>query len=507
MSGDTKIERALLSVWDKTGLIDLARELHELGVELVSSGGTSAALADAGIPVTAVEDVTGSPEMLDHRVKTLHPKIHGGLLADRGKETHRADLEANDIKPFDLVVSNLYPFLERPEIETIDIGGPAMTRAAAKNHEWVTIVTSPDQYGPLVEELRANDGSVRSETRREYALEAFARTTAYDAAIVQWLEGNEQLPSHLVLALDRTDETLRYGENPHQPGARYRRHGVKSFWDGVTQHSGLALSYLNYYDADAAWLLAHDLGDRAVCAIIKHANPCGVSVDDDLATAYARALACDERSAFGGIVAVNRRIDSATVELMVAGPQADLVIAPGFEPGVIDALRARRKNTRILEAPAPGTGTLDIRQISGGFLVQAPRHFAATRNDWRVVTKVAPTPEQWADIELAWRLCGHVKSNAIVLVKDGQAVGIGAGQQNRVESGEIAAKKAAGRAVGGASASDAFYPFEDGVEAAAAAGVATVIQPGGSMRDEAVIEKADELGLAMVLTGERHFLH
>jgi phosphoribosylaminoimidazolecarboxamide formyltransferase/IMP cyclohydrolase len=340
-----------------------------------------------------------------------------------------------------------------------------------------------------------------------FAREAFARTAAYDGAIVQWFERDVQLPAHLVLALDRTDETLRYGENPHQPGARYRRHGTTSWWDGVVQHGGLALSYLNYYDADAAWLVAHDLGDRPTCAIIKHANPCGASVNDDLATAYARALAGDERSAFGGIVAVNRPIDTATVELMVAGPQADVVIAAGYEPGTIEALQARRKNTRILEAPAPGTETLDVRQISGGFLVQAPRHFATTRSDWRVVTKVAPTPEQWADLELAWRLCGHVKSNAIVLVKDGQAVGIGAGQQNRVESGEIAAKKAAGRARGGASASDAFYPFEDGIEAAAAAGVAAVIQPGGAMRDDAIIEKADELGLAMVFTGERHFLH
>src|SRR5436190_4788680 len=359
MSGDRKIERALLSVWDKTGLLDLARVLHELGVELVSSGGTATAIADAGIPVTAVEDVTGVPEMLDQRVKTLHPKIHGGLLADRGKASHRADLDTHGIEPFDLVVSNLYPFLERPEIDTIDIGGPAMTRAAAKNHEWVTIVTSPDQYGPLVEELRANDGAVSPELRREYAREAFARTAAYDAAIVEWFDRDVLLPAHLVLALDRTDETLRYGENPHQPGARYRRHGSTSWWDGVTQHGGLALSYLNYYDTDAAWLLAHDLGDRAVCAIIKHANPCGVSVSDDIATAYARALACDERSAFGGIVALNRPIDAATVELMVAGPQADVVIAPGYEPGTIEALQARRKNTRILEAPTPGAETLD----------------------------------------------------------------------------------------------------------------------------------------------------
>jgi phosphoribosylaminoimidazolecarboxamide formyltransferase/IMP cyclohydrolase len=503
----TNIERALLSVWDKSGLVDLARALHELGVELVSSGGTATAIADAGIPVTTVQDVTGVPEMLDHRVVTLHPKIHGGLLADRSKESHRADLEAHGIRPFDLVVSNLYPFLDRPDIETIDIGGPAMTRAAAKNHAWLTIVTSPDQYGPLIDELRANGGSVSDETRRAFAIEAFARTAAYDAAILQWLQAGELLPEHVVLALDRTDETLRYGENPHQPAARYRRNGTTSWWDSVQQHGGLALSYLNYYDADAAWRLVHDLGDGPACAIIKHANPCGVCVHGDLAVAYQRALECDERSAFGGIVALNRPIDAATVERMVAGPQADVVIAPGYEAGAIDALRQRRKNTRLLEAPAPGRESLDLRQISGGFLLQAPHHFAAARNDWRVVTKVAPTPEQWHDLELAWRICGHVKSNAIVLVNEGQAVGIGAGQQNRVESGEIAAKKAAGRALGGACASDAFYPFDDGVEAAAAAGVAAVIQPGGSMRDEAVIEKADELGLAMVFTGERHFLH
>ena len=345
------------------------------------------------------------------------------------------------------------------------------------------------------------------ETRRAFALEAFARTAAYDAAIVQWLQDGEQLPSHVVLALDRTDETLRYGENPHQPAARYRRSGTTSWWDSVQQHGGLALSYLNYYDADAAWQLVHDLGAGPACAIIKHANPCGVALDDDLELAYQRALECDERSAFGGIVALNRPIDAATAERMVAGPQADLVIAPGYEPGAVEALRQRRKNTRILEAAVPESDSLDIRQISGGFLLQAPHHFAASRNDWRVVTKVAPTPEQWRDVELAWRICGHVKSNAIVLVKDAQAVGIGAGQQNRVESGEVAAKKAAGRAVGGACASDAFYPFEDGVEAAASAGVAVVIQPGGAIRDQAVIDKADELGLAMVFTGERHFLH
>jgi phosphoribosylaminoimidazolecarboxamide formyltransferase / IMP cyclohydrolase len=502
-----KIKRALLSVYDKSGLVELARGLHELGVELVSSGNTSAALEAEGIPVTRVEDVTGSPEMLDGRVKTLHPKIHGGLLADLGNDTHRRDLDLHGIRPFELVVSNLYPFEQNPGIETIDIGGPAMTRAAAKNHAWVTIVTSPAQYTTLLTELHANDGEITLETRRAFAQEAFARTAAYDAAIVAWLQGDELLPPHLVVALERTGEQLRYGENPHQQAARYRRVGTTSWWDGVVQHAGLALSYLNFYDADAAWKLVHDLGDQPAVAIIKHANPCGVAVASVLATAYQRALECDERSAFGGIVALNRPVDAATVEKMVAGPQADVVIAPSYEAGAIEALRAKRKNTRILEAPVPSAELRDLRQISGGFLVQDAHHFASARDDWRVVTKVAPTPEQWHDLELAWRICGHVKSNAIVLVKDAQAVGIGAGQQNRVESGEIAAKKADGRARGGACASDAFYPFEDGIEAAAAAGVAAVIQPGGAMRDEKVIERADELGLAMVVTGERHFLH
>jgi phosphoribosylaminoimidazolecarboxamide formyltransferase / IMP cyclohydrolase len=503
--------RALLSVWDKTGLVDFARGLHELGWELVSSGGTARAMEEAGVPVVHLAEFTGFPEMLDHRVVTLHPKVHGGILADRSKASHLADLEQYDIAPFDMVVSNLYPFRESPDIETIDIGGPAMTRAAAKNHAWVAIVTDPAQYGDVLEELRDN-GALSGAARRTLALEAFARTAAYDAAIAAWLQRDDALPEHLVLALDRTGEELRYGENPHQQAARYRTAGTTSWWDGVVQHSGLALSYLNLYDADAAWRIVHDLqlgdrGDQPTVAIIKHANPCGVAVADDLATAYQRALECDERSAFGGIVALNRPIDAATAERMVAGPQADVVIAPGFEEGTLEALRKKRKNTRLLAAPLPERPELDLRQISGGFLVQTPHEFIATRDDWRVVTKRAPTEAEWRDAALAWRICGHVKSNAIVLVKDGQAVGIGAGQQNRVQSGEIAAEKAAGRAAGGACASDAFYPFPDGVEAAATAGVAVVVQPGGSVGDEKVIEKADELGLAMVFTGERHFLH
>jgi phosphoribosylaminoimidazolecarboxamide formyltransferase/IMP cyclohydrolase len=477
----------------------------------VSSGGTAKAIADAGIPVTAVDDITGVPPILDHRVVTLHPKIHGGILADRSKASHDDDMATYGIEPFDLVVSNLYPFAQDPGIETIDVGGPAMVRAAAKNHAFVTIVTSASQYAPLLEELDANDNTVGDDTRRAFAIAAFASTAAFDAQIVAWLQDAEELPTYIDLALERTGEALRYGENPHQHAARYRISGTSSWWDDVEQHAGLALSYLNLYDADAAWRIVHDLGNlssaQPAVAIIKHANPCGVALADDLATAYQRALECDERSAFGGIVALNHPVDAATAERMVAGPQADLIMAPSWEPGTIDALVAKRKNTRLLSAGPPEPVALDFRQISGGFLVQDAHHFAATRDDWRVVTKRAPTDAEWRDAELAWRICGHVKSNAIVLVKDGQAVGIGAGQQNRVESGEIAAKKADGRAAGGACASDAFYPFPDGIEAAAAAGVAVVVQPGGSMRDEPNIERADELGLAMVFTGERHFLH
>ncbi|MGH9027524.1 MAG: bifunctional phosphoribosylaminoimidazolecarboxamide formyltransferase/IMP cyclohydrolase, partial [Acidimicrobiia bacterium] len=453
----TKVARALLSVSDKTGIDELGASLHELGVELVSSGGTAAALRAAGVPVTEVADITGVPEMLDHRVVTLHPKVHGGILADRGKDDHRADLARHDIEPFDLVVVNLYPFRDRPGIEAIDVGGPTMLRAAAKNHAWVAIVTSPQQYGEVVDELRANDGTLGPETRRALALDAFAHTAAYDAAIVDWLSGDAALPRYLVLPLERSTDALRYGENPHQEAARYRTVGTTSWWDGVAQHGGLALSYLNFYDTEAAWQLVHDLGDQPACAIIKHANPCGVAVADDLATAYQRALEGDERSAFGGIVAVNAPLDTTTVERMVEAPQADVVIAPRYGPGTLDALAAKRKNTRLLEAPAPERERRDIRQLSGGFLVQTQHHFAAARSEWRVVTKRQPAEPEWRDAELAWRVCGHVKSNAIVLVKDGQAVSIGAGQQNRVESGEIAARKAAGRAAGGACASDAFY--------------------------------------------------
>jgi phosphoribosylaminoimidazolecarboxamide formyltransferase/IMP cyclohydrolase len=511
--------RALLSVYDKSGVVELARELRGLGWDLVSSGGTAKALGEAGLAVTDVAELTGFPAILGHRVVTLHPKVHGGILADRRNPDHQTDMAEYGIEPIDLVVVNLYPFgssaadfehgASRAE-ELIDIGGPAMIRAAAKNFKDVGVVTQPVDYQVVVDELRSS-GVLSDATKRGLARKAFAHTAAYDASIVSWFDeaAEDPLPPTLHLALERVQD-LRYGENPHQTGARYRQLGTTSWWDGVEQHGGIALSYLNLFDADAAWGLANDLaavtGQPAV-AIIKHANPCGAAVAGTLAEAYQRAFECDERSAFGGIVALSHPVDDDTVAAMVAAAQADLVIAPGYGDGVIEALAKKRKNTRLLTAQPPTPDPLQLRQLTGSWLVQDAHHFVATRDDFRVVTARQPTEAEWADALLAWRLVGWVKSNSIVLVKDGTAWGIGAGQQNRVESGTIAASKAAGRAVGGACASDAFYPFPDGIEAAAEAGVAVVIQPGGSVNDEKNIARADELGLAMVFTGERHFLH
>jgi phosphoribosylaminoimidazolecarboxamide formyltransferase/IMP cyclohydrolase len=523
--------RALLSVYDKAGIIEFAEGLADLGWELVSSGGTAAALRDAGLEVVDTADITGFPAILGHRVVTLHPKVHGGILADRTDPAHRADLEAHGIEPFDLVVVNLYPFGAEPSAfehganraeELIDIGGPTLVRAAAKNHAQVGVVVDPADYRAVLDELRTA-GSLSDTTRRELARTAFARTAAYDAAIVGWFDdatgsGAGELPESLHLTYRREPLALRYGENPHQRAALYRAEstgvgGGEPWWAAMTQHGGMALSYLNLYDADAAWLLVHDLASRfgrPAAAIIKHANPCGAAIAPTLADAYQHAFECDERSAFGGIVAVSQVVDEPTVDRMVAAAQADVVVAPGYAPGTIEALQAKRKNTRILEALAPTPDRWHLRPITGGLLVQDPHRFVAERADWRVVTRRQPTEAEWSDAELAWRVCGWVRSNAIVLAKDGAAWGIGAGQQNRVESGELAASKASGRAAGGACASDAFYPFPDGIEAAAAAGVAVVIQPGrptGVSRDEEIIARADELGLAMVFTGERHFLH
>ncbi len=521
--------RAFLSVYDKTGVVDLAKGLVGAGWDLVSSGGTAAAIREAGIEVEDTESVTGYPAILGHRVATLHPKIHGAILADPTDPEHQVDLDKYEIEPFALVVSNLYPFGDAEAagdaggrkladgIDLIDIGGPAMVRAAAKNHAHVGIIVDPADYEPVLAEIVA-DGSVGEATRRRLARKAFAHTAGYDAAVVSWFDetdpasplGPSDLPPTIHLALERDDQVLRYGENPHQEGARYRERGVTSVWDQIEQHAGLALSYLNIFDSDAAWNLAHDLAAQSgkpAVAIIKHANPCGAAVGDTLAEAYRNAFACDPRSAFGGIVATSLPIDTATVDEMVEAAQADVVIAPAYDDGVIDALIAKRKNTRLLTLPAPGAGPRAIRQLNDTWLVQSPHHFAAGPDDWQVVTERQPTPDEMADAAFAWRVCGWVKSNSIVLAKDGTAWGIGAGQQNRVEAGQIAAEKADGRAKGGACASDAFYPFPDGIEAAAAAGVAVIIQPGGSVKDDTCIATADELGVAMVFTKERHFLH
>jgi phosphoribosylaminoimidazolecarboxamide formyltransferase / IMP cyclohydrolase len=506
--------RALLSVYDKTGLSGLAEGLVAAGFELVSSGGTSRALAEAGIPHLEVEAVTGAPEMLGGRVKTLHPAIHGGILADRTKPEHQGDLDAQGIVPIDLVVCNLYPFRAKPSIEMIDVGGPTMVRAAAKNHASVGVLVDPADYGPVLDELR-REGGLSDETRRRLARKAFAHTAAYDAAIATWFDTSEPdagdavnpLPPTLHLALERAQE-LRYGENPHQKGSRYREIGKESWWDGVVQHGGMELSYLNLFDADAAWLLVHDIGNASpAAAIIKHANPCGAAVAASIGEAYERAFECDPMSAFGGIVALNRPVDDDLAAEMAANPKADVLIAPSYSERALDIFATKRKNMRVLAAPIPERDRLHLRQISGGFLVQENYRFETTRADWRVVTSVQPTEEQWRDLELAWKLAAYTKSNAIVLVAGGMAVGIGAGQQNRVHPGELAVQKAAGRAKGGAAASDAFWPFRDGLDAVAAAGVTAAIQPGGSLRDDEVIAAAEEHGMAMVFTAERQFQH
>jgi len=509
--------RALLSVYDKTGIVELARQLHELGVELISSGGTARAIAEAGIPVIDVADITGVPAILGHRVVTLHPKIHGGLLADRDDPEHVADMERYAIQAIDLVVSNLYPFSSDPSIELIDIGGPAMIRAAAKNHQFVGVVTHPDQYDEVLTEL-AEHGGLSDELRRRLARAAFAKTSAYDAEIVAWLDRGEpgrpelgvpapdevELPPMLELTLER-QQILRYGENPHQVGARYAEVGSTGWWQTAVQHGGKEMSYLNVYDTDAAWRLAHSMGDQDTAVVIKHANPCGVAVADDIVTAYRLAHECDPVSAFGGIVAVNRTVTEEMAEAL--GPVfTEVVVAPAFEAPALERLQAR-KNLRIIQAAAPGAPGLGLRVIDGGYLVQTPDPVTVDRSEWQVVTDVTPTDAQWDDLELAWRVVAKVTSNAIVLVKDGQAVGIGCGQQNRRDAGALAGEKAAGRAAGGAYASDAFFPFADGLDGAIAAGAATVIQPGGSIRDAEVIEAANAAGLAMVFTGERHFRH
>ncbi len=505
-------KRALLSAYDKSGIVELAQGLVELGWQLVSSGGTASAIAAAGIPVEDVAAVTGSPIMLGHRVVTLHPKVHGGILADLDDETHLVDLAAHGIEPFGLVAVNLYPFTSEPGIELIDIGGPTMVRGAAKNHAHVGVLVDPADYPRVLDELRAN-GELGADMRRSLARKAFAHTAAYDAAIVTWFDEVDRvaagddadpLPTSLHYALDRAQD-LRYGENPHQVGARYRHHGRGGWWDTAIQHGGKELSYLNLYDTEAAWRLVQTLGDGPAVAVIKHANPCGVAVHDDITEAYIRAHQCDEISAFGGIVAINRIVPKSLAEAL-ATVFTEVVVAPGFEPDALDVL-TKKKNLRVIEAKPPTWPTLDVRSIDGGFLVQTLDRVSLDRANWRVVTERSPSDTEWVDLELAWKVAARVTSNTIVLVKDGQAVGIGAGQQNRRDSGRIAAEKAAGRAQGGACASDAFFPFRDGLDAAAEAGATAIIQPGGSVRDQEVIDAANDYGMAMVFTGERHFRH
>ena len=506
---------ALLSVYDKSGVVDLARSLADLGWKLVSSGGTAKVIADAGIEVTDVVEWTGVPAILGHRVVTLHPKVHGGILADPTNTEHQADMAAYDIEPIDLVVGNLYPFSTDPGIELIDIGGPAMVRAAAKNHAFVGVVVDPSDYDSVVEELRAG-GALGDETRRRLARTAFAHTASYDAAIVTWLDetdpasrpaddpgANPELPASIHLALEQA-QTLRYGENPHQDGARYRQVGATSWWDSMTQHGGKELSYLNVYDTEAAWRLVQRFDDPAV-VVVKHANPCGVAVSHDIGAAYVAANACDPVSAFGGIVAANRTVTKEMAEPL-SSVFTEVVIAPGFDDDALEILTAK-KNLRVMSANAPSPLPFDMRPVDGGLLVQHPDVVTGRTDDWRVVTEAQPTDEQWADLEFAWIVCAAVSSNAIVYAKDGQAYGIGAGQQNRLDSAKIAAERSHGRAAGGACASDAFFPFRDGLDAAAAAGITAVIQPGGSVRDEEVIAAANEHGITMVFTSRRHFRH
>jgi len=521
--------RALLSVSDKAGLLELARELVAHDVELVSTGGTARALREAALPVTDVADVTGFPEMLDGRVKTVHPRIHGGVLADRRLAGHRAQLAAAVIAPFEFVVVNLYPFeaaAERPTvtpdelIEEIDIGGPALVRAAAKNHALVAVLTSPDQYGAVIEELQ-HAGGIGEGTRRRLAIAAFHRTAAYDARIAAELgrrlgdpaieAGDDAMPLHLVLDLARV-QALRYGENPHQVAALYRRPdapaGSGPFANGVDLRQGKALSYNNLLDAAAAAGAVRDLRGAAAL-IVKHANPCGAAEGDDILLAWDRALAGDPVSAYGGVAAVTRPVDERLAERLAA-IFLEVVVAPEVTDGGARVL-AGRPNLRVVVDPwlgRPPVPDVELRSAGGGVLATTADTAADQPDGWTVVTSRAPSPREAADLDLAWRVVRHVRSNAIVLVKDGALVGVGAGQMSRVDSARLAVEKAGPeRATGAVCASDAFFPFADGVEACLAGGVSAFIQPGGSVRDAEVVAAAERAGAAMVTTGVRHFRH
>ncbi|MHB8795701.1 MAG: bifunctional phosphoribosylaminoimidazolecarboxamide formyltransferase/IMP cyclohydrolase [Candidatus Nanopelagicales bacterium] len=518
--GRTVVRRALVSVHDKTGLEDLARGLVAAGVEIVSTGSTAQAIAASGCPVTAVESVTGFPEVLDGRVKTLHPSIHGGLLADVRKESHRDQLEQHGIEAFELVVVNLYPFAQTVAsgasqeecVEQIDIGGPAMVRSAAKNFANVAVVTSPLRYAAALAAVAA--GGFTGQERARLATEAFAHTATYDIAVASWLgshvapdpEGNG-FPAWLGAAWTR-GEVLRYGENPHQRAAVYVSAHHEPALAGATQLHGKAMSYNNYVDAEAARRAAYDHLEPAV-AIVKHANPCGIAVGLDIAEAYRRAFATDPVSAFGGVVAANRPVSRELAEAM-ADVFTEVIVAPGYDDGAF-AVLSQRRNLRVLTVAGPHMGArVESRSISGGLLVQVADAIAAEGDDpaaWTLASGEPADAQTLRDLEFAWRACRSVKSNAILLATHGAAVGVGMGQVNRVDSARLAVARAADRADGSVAASDAFFPFADGLQVLLDAGVRAVVQPGGSVRDEEVIAAAQAAGATMYLTGTRHFFH
>jgi len=516
----SRIQRALLSVTDKTGLVDFARVLSALGIELISTGGTAKLLRDSGIAVKDISELTGFPEMLDGRVKTLHPKVHGGILHRRGDPKHVAAVQEHGIQPIDMVVVNLYAFEKTAAkpgvafeelIENIDIGGPSMIRSAAKNFHDVAIVTSPSDYAGIASELERGGGGLSTETKWRLAQKAFATTAAYDSAIASTLEQisleklqEEQasaFPNTLRFSFQKTID-LRYGENPHQKAAMYSD-GSGVGVANAHQHQGKELSYNNIVDLQAAWDLAQEF-EEPVVAIIKHTNPCGTATGKTLAEAYKRALECDPVSAFGGVIGVNRPIDAEAAEEMHK-LFLEVIAAPGFD----DAAKvkfASKKNLRLVEVKAANQKWV-LKNVSGGMLVQDADTRALQDTDLKVVTKRPPTPEETRALLFAWKVCKHVKSNAIVYARDGQTVGVGAGQMSRVDSAKIGAMKAQLPLKGTVAASDAFFPFPDGVEEIAKAGATAIIQPGGSQRDPEVIEAADRLGLAMLFTGVRHFRH
>lgn len=518
-----KIQRALLSVSDKTGIVEFATRLHELDIELLSTGGTARLLAEAGLPVTEVSSHTGFPEMMAGRIKTLHPKIHGGLLGRRG--TDDAVMQEHDIAPIDLVVVNLYPFAETvaradctlPDaIENIDIGGPTMLRAAAKNHADVTVVIDPQDYDRVLTQIRAN-GATDEPTRFDLALKTFEHTAQYDGAIANYLgtvkqDGERDTFPRTFNSQFQLKQTMRYGENPHQQAAFYtEKVPASGSVSAAEQLQGKALSYNNIADTDAALECVKVFTEQPACVIVKHANPCGVATGKDLLTAYDRAFQTDPTSAFGGIIAFNRELDADTAKAIIERQFVEVIIAPAISEAA-QAIVSEKRNVRLLQCGdfAAGQHGFDFKRVNGGLLVQDRDVQIVTENELKVVTRNSPDAAQMADLLFAWRVAKFVKSNAIVYAKDQQTVGIGAGQMSRVVSSRIAGIKAAdaGLTVPGAvMASDAFFPFRDGLDAAAEAGISAVIQPGGSMRDEEVIAAADEHGIAMVFTGMRHFRH